>query len=588
MYVRNYAEETSTQKFNLKNFDIAYQISIFGNDYLKQNIDKFVSVNLRQYQVLRTSDGMFSLKANDIPLGKCDDSRFNGESSQTQEFGLQVDYQCPLSLNFDLYGNLQGKNSSFLKLSVSQCQEDINSTKKKCASQAEIDKVMSSLTVNIAYMSQYFDVNDLSPQPVKTLIKTLLATTVPNVSQNYVMKVSQNQAFLSDSIFSNQFGERDLTYSSISADSSFLTTTQNLLFSDNFQVYFILDENVQITKRQVYTISDALSSTGGMLGSLALILSMVLKKLQEYLFFRSVINDQYFVHKSYLQDSKTRKHIQNSNQQSSNTSMNSINKLSTTQDYLKKNYEKGQITSGGQYEKLLDNIKNRIRIFSGISANKRYRLYQKAKETIEGQLELQKIMKTIVGLKFLNKIILSRYQRQLMIYSKANLVELNEAQPQKITIEILKQKLENKYKVDDQVLDFQSCQKNSQKHRFELSCEKATHLDKQMNIGILNNLNTQFQKDLNHNSVSIPSKERNVSKPTRNTQRLNSKSSKQPSTNKQAKNEKIQMRDIENFFDISQNTRHLSDNSYKDDDDIYIDRIIKDELYRQEDKVRQK
>lgn len=51
---------------------------------------------------------------------------------------------------------------------------------------------------------------------------------------------------------------------------------------------------MKTTTRERYTLLDALSSTGGFLGILNLILSILLSKLQETLFYRSLISNLYF------------------------------------------------------------------------------------------------------------------------------------------------------------------------------------------------------------------------------------------------------------------------------------------------------
>ncbi len=52
---------------------------------------------------------------------------------------------------------------------------------------------------------------------------------------------------------------------------------------------FLIDEKVKIVSREVYTFTDALSATGGFLGLIDIIIVIMIGRIQESMFLKSII-----------------------------------------------------------------------------------------------------------------------------------------------------------------------------------------------------------------------------------------------------------------------------------------------------------
>eukprot|EP00347_Sterkiella_histriomuscorum_P006760 403351533 len=61
----------------------------------------------------------------------------------------------------------------------------------------------------------------------------------------------------------------------------------------------INDEVVQTTIREVHTIVDALSSTGGFMGLIFTFVSFFISRIQENLYIQSLIKSLYFIDKRF-------------------------------------------------------------------------------------------------------------------------------------------------------------------------------------------------------------------------------------------------------------------------------------------------
>ena len=72
---------------------------------------------------------------------------------------------------------------------------------------------------------------------------------------------------------------------------SSLTGAQNILIN------FDLDPLVQTTQREVYTVFDAISQTGGMMGVIFAIVSFLVGDIQKFLFFKAWAHETFMVQK---------------------------------------------------------------------------------------------------------------------------------------------------------------------------------------------------------------------------------------------------------------------------------------------------
>lgn len=105
------------------------------------------------------------------------------------------------------------------------------------------------------------------------------------------IKVSKNEAIIKDNPFSGLMGEKTMSY--IKARSDQMTYTAETNQINPVQIYIQMDENVQTIQREVYTVTDALSATGGFLEIIAIIVTFLIGGLQETLFKLSIVRKLY-------------------------------------------------------------------------------------------------------------------------------------------------------------------------------------------------------------------------------------------------------------------------------------------------------
>ena len=80
---------------------------------------------------------------------------------------------------------------------------------------------MSNLQVFIPTMTQYFDENDKSNNPISNIVLMNYFTTDPILGESYLFKLSQNYAIIKDSAFSNNLNIRNQTFYSFRPENTY-------------------------------------------------------------------------------------------------------------------------------------------------------------------------------------------------------------------------------------------------------------------------------------------------------------------------------------------------------------------------------
>ncbi|CDW72085.1 UNKNOWN [Stylonychia lemnae] len=185
-----------------------------------------------------------------------------------------------------------------LSFRVNRCnQNNLNSRGKKCASNSEIDKAVDNLEINLAFSSQYFDVENMSPNPIKNVIKNHFFTGSSLISQNYDYKISLNQAVLADNPVFKNVVERIRSF----IDARYVRSFNRAILNGTqpyIGVFFALDENVQTISRDVYTLFDALAFAGGLFEILTISVHFFIASYQESMFYQSLIKDSFLVNQN--------------------------------------------------------------------------------------------------------------------------------------------------------------------------------------------------------------------------------------------------------------------------------------------------
>ncbi|CDW81840.1 UNKNOWN [Stylonychia lemnae] len=435
-YRRNLVEDKRQYQIDLTNFDLAY--SIFSTDpKIAANIDRYVSVQFQEVYFAWSKDGAtYTMDVKDVPLDNCPPGRFLGETVQTDNFGIQFNYKCPVTINSTLQGSFATKETRYIQVLVGGCNQAIlNKTKPnlQCANDTDIMKALDFLELNLLTSNQFVDVNEKEGNPIKTIIKNFYATSKSEISQSFQIKIGQNFLIKNTSPLSNQLSSENITYYQVRADETALGSYKK--YQTLFRYYILLDDNILTTSIEVYTISDALSNTGGILGIVSIIVAVLLSKAQENFFYQSLVGDIFQItNKDAIQKSQNIKQKPSIKIQDMNSS--NINLSSHISDASQNNQQ--------YYQRLLVSVKNRIRffltdfeIYFSIFAcckkkeqreliKKRMKLFKKAQEMLDKKLEIFTILRNIQMVKLLKRITLSNYQRKLTPYFKQNLVQIKE------------------------------------------------------------------------------------------------------------------------------------------------------------------
>ncbi|CDW73201.1 UNKNOWN [Stylonychia lemnae] len=348
---------------NLK-FDLAFQVQLDGS-YAPQDLSKYLEIKFSEIDFEWAHDGKsYSQNYREIPLIKCPNGRFNNETVQTDNIKLTESYLCPQTIDFKFRGSFVSKKSTYILLGFKKClQKNMDAQKKNitCASEAEINSVFDRLSVNVALMNQFVDVDDKSSNPIKTLIKSLY-----------------------------------------------------------------------MTSNSMFSISDALSTTGGFIGIISIILNYFLCWFQDIMFYQQIIHDMFYVEKK-----NDMPRVLNEKNQC-NLKLHPSIGIRQNQDSKSKPQFKSK-ENGNRYQTLLNTIKQRVKFrftlgelfralclcvktTSSKKIEQRKRLFKIARKKIDNLFEIERIFKTMKTAKLLNKIILSKYQRKLTPFFRSSLV----------------------------------------------------------------------------------------------------------------------------------------------------------------------
>ncbi|CDW89716.1 UNKNOWN [Stylonychia lemnae] len=154
-----------------------------------------------------------------------------------------------------------------------------------------MDNVLNYLTLNILMTNQYIDANEKQGNPIKTVLKNFYATAKSDLSLHYELRIGENYLTQSTNSLSNLLGQQNLTYYTIRDDSMQIGVNN---MSDNLiTCQILLDDVVTSTKLELFTLSDALSNTGGIIGIITIVAQVLVSNLQEYLYYQSMIKQQF-------------------------------------------------------------------------------------------------------------------------------------------------------------------------------------------------------------------------------------------------------------------------------------------------------
>ncbi|CDW73849.1 UNKNOWN [Stylonychia lemnae] len=300
------------------------------------NLDNYVNVTFQQVQFGLNNAG--SYQNTEIKLLEV------GEEFQAETIRIPQFYKCPVNFTASLQGSQTTKTLQSFRIIVTKCNQIYLSLKNesaKCMNDSMMQNFFDKLQFNVVATNQFIDVNEKSLSPIKTELKNFYATGYHNMSLNYQLKIGKNFLISSSSSLSNQLNQKNETYYTVREESLKISSQrvyQNQVFL-NFNM--MIDDNAMTTNLELYTVSDALSNTGGIIGIATIIIQFLVYKTQEYLYYQQLVKE---IFKIGIEDSMPQ-----------NGKSDKLQKFPSQQ---MQNIENYQDEFSRNYKRILNNIKN--------------------------------------------------------------------------------------------------------------------------------------------------------------------------------------------------------------------------------------
>ncbi|CDW72160.1 UNKNOWN [Stylonychia lemnae] len=423
-------DETS---FNLtKNeFDMALFISYFGTEEgVQDNIHRYFTAKF--YQIFFEDNPYTWGTGNDwvyMPIGIeiCKEGRFLGENRTAKLINITGNYLCPEE-NFNL------------KLSGGE--------NLKCKTQEESEAILPYMNVFFSYITQYFDHNNYGPNPIINNIQNYYWPLNKYISNNQMMKYTQNIVNTADSwLTSNLFGDEFVYYTGRLEYTQIGTRDLDAGWS-LFSVEIDMDEGYIKTGRTVMTILDAFSIVGGLMGIAFAFFQYFMETIQEKLFMSSIISKIFY--QTNPDDKEEGVRQLNSLGSNTNSPIGTVRikfmpKVSQQQSLIPQANPNSIIS-----EKVLHFVKTlktfkygysdlfcykfrklycKILCAKGKIPNKLHiqnKLYQKARNTIENEFDIVRVIKTVRKVDLIFKTMFSKYQSFFIPILRNNVLSKND------------------------------------------------------------------------------------------------------------------------------------------------------------------
>ncbi|CDW75381.1 UNKNOWN [Stylonychia lemnae] len=279
------------------------------------DIDAEVIFQNKSYGEFRLVQYDLRLKKNDVdgknyrewneyivPYSKCEIDRnfIYPNKEEAKQYNL-TNFYCPDWKNLTLQGNWYSKNYKYLTLSYIRCQGE------NCVNQEEFQKWIDGKWVQQLIISSYFADNNYE-QPIQYFLDDSFLAIEKNRTIFNRINYQKNYLELSDNIVTlDQSYKQDFFYMMSSQRTFFSSDTagggEGVFFSQDF----VLDKEVNIYTRSVYSLSDLVRDIGGMYNGLYFIGLFLYQRLQDTILFSSLIGKLYQVEKIY-QEKLTKNH----------------------------------------------------------------------------------------------------------------------------------------------------------------------------------------------------------------------------------------------------------------------------------------
>eukprot|EP00347_Sterkiella_histriomuscorum_P001005 403373704 len=413
-------------------------VSYFGTkDGVQENIDTYFTTNV--FQVYFVDNPNTWGTGNDwqqtpLDLEICEEGRFLGENQTTKLTNITGNYLCPKKdFELKLSGTTSSKSAHIIYATVDYCDQDVLDERNpgrnlKCKTQEQTDEILPFMNIFFAFITQYFDHNNYSNDPIVSNIQLNYWPLNKLISNNQMMKYTRNKVTTKDSWLTTNLFSNDYTYYTGRLEYTQIGTRELAAGWSMFSVEIDMDEGFVLTERSVMTILDAFSIVGGMMGITFTFTQYLIEKIQENMFLASIIGKIF-----YQNDSE--KSYQQSDQQQDDKILrspknNTFKQLFSSQRQTVVQCAPENLSPFKYSFRDLVTFKIRrcfLKMMCGrkIKQNMKlkYKLYKKAKSQIEREFDVVRMMKTMRRVDLIFKTLFSKSQAFFIPILKDNVLE---------------------------------------------------------------------------------------------------------------------------------------------------------------------
>eukprot|EP00347_Sterkiella_histriomuscorum_P014517 403360576 len=304
IYKKDLSFDSTEINLNVDNFDMGIFVSYFGTRHgVQENIDTYFTTNV--FQVFFEDNPNTWGTGNDwqqtpINLEICKEGRFLNENSTTKLTNITGNYLCPTKdFQLKLKGTTSSKSAHLIYVTVDYCDQKVLETRNpgknlKCKSELETDEILPYMNIFFAYISQYFDHNNYSENPIVNNIQLNYWPLNKFISNNQMMKYTKNEVTTRDSWLTTNLFSKDYTYYTGRLEYTQIGTRELAATWSLFSVEIDMDEGFVLTERSVMTILDAFSIVGGMMGITFTFTQYLIEKFQESMFLASIVGKIFY------------------------------------------------------------------------------------------------------------------------------------------------------------------------------------------------------------------------------------------------------------------------------------------------------
>eukprot|EP00347_Sterkiella_histriomuscorum_P008117 403346311 len=281
-------------------------------------------------RISHLSDGQVSenYKVTELKLIKCEDKYFNYPRKNETAYQDVYGFLCIEDKSYLQVGGSWSKNKlQRIGIELVQCH-NTTSNKNHCATQEQINKYFSLRDVQIRYVNQYFDYDDMIDDVKKFVEDRYFIPIEPQIQKGVLLNIRKISTQQHDSYipFQQQVSKTFVSITDVQFYSASLEMYGEKMVNIELRADFVSEK----LTRQVYNFSDLLSDLGGIYSALFAIGAILVAQFSQNMFYGKMIKNLYQVRLSRNQqkdENEDQINTKNQNQIFDNSTIN--------QSYLK-------------------------------------------------------------------------------------------------------------------------------------------------------------------------------------------------------------------------------------------------------------